>query len=110
MKRSTQRNNAASPLQGLRCKPGQLAMVINPPGVVFQSKYRNLLGMIIRVQKLVLAQNGTVPAWTYEGPMILNAHGTALAASISDFVLMPLADGLLDEDESAENVRHTLSA
>ena len=104
------RRVSASPLHGLRCKPGQLAIVTNPPGVVFPEQHRNLLGMIVRVKTLVLFENGTLPAWTYEGRRIPNAFGTALVNSISDFVLMPIADGLLEEDESTEDERHTHSA
>lgn len=110
MKSTTATAKSTNLSHGLRCKPGQLAIVTQPPGVVIPSRYRNLLGLVVRVRKLIFARDGVTPMWTYEGRLIRTADGTGLIDAISDFVLSPIPDDLLDDDEASQDVGQSIPA
>lgn len=110
MKSTTATAKSANLSHGLRCKPGQLAIVTQPPGVVFPSRHRNLLGLVVRVEKLVFGRENGIPMWTYEGRLIRTADGTALIDAISDFVLSPIPDDLLGDDEASQDVVQSIPA
>ena len=110
MKSTTATAKSANLSHGLRCKPGQLAIVTQPPGVVIPSRYRNLLGLVVRVEKLILGREIGNPMWTYEGRLIRTADGTGLIEAISDFVLSPIPDDILDDEETPKDVANSILA
>lgn len=73
----------------VNCKPGDLARVIDTPG----TRLVGCVDRILRVTSQLWLPGRPVPAWFYEGPMIICACGCGnFVGSISDEVLRPIRD------------------
>lgn len=76
----------------MNCKPGDLARVISIP----QTRGTGLDDVIIKVTHLDgVTDDGTLPAWAYEGPKLTHRKGPTVGrvvTAIADHVLRPIRD------------------